>query len=123
MTASTSRALAVAYVAVVAGLAAVAFSDAGSRFTWQEGAAMVLALPAMVLLLPVLYVVGAAAWNLSGGAGDGGPTWPVTVVYTLAFAGIAVANVWLLRALVAVAVAVRGRWRPGGGGDDPPAHS
>jgi len=92
---SRGRALTVGYVAVVAGLAAFAFSDPHRGFSWQEGAAMVLSLPTLVPLLPVLYVVGAAVWNLTG-ADSGGPMWPVTVVYSLVFAGIAVANVWVV---------------------------
>lgn len=100
MTTSSRRVLAVGYVAVVASLAAVAFSDPHRGFSWQEGAAMVLSLPALVPLLPVLYLVGAAAWNLTG-ADSGGPMWPVTVAYSLVFAGIAAANVVLVTALTA----------------------
>jgi len=51
---SRGRALTVGYVAVVAGLAAFAFSDPHRGFSWQEGAAMVLSLPTLVPLLPVL---------------------------------------------------------------------
>ena len=87
------------YVGVVAALAANAFSDANGSFGRAEGAAMLLTLPALVIALPVIYVLGATIWNLTD-AGDGGPMWPVTVVYTLMFAGVAIANLralWLLR--------------------------
>ena len=88
------RILAVAYVAVVAVLAGSAFSDPHAGVGWLTGAAMLLTLPAMVAALPVLYVVGAAAWNVTNAAG-GGPMWPVTLVYIVIFMGTAVANVWL----------------------------
>jgi hypothetical protein len=87
--------LAVVYIAVVAGLAASAFSDPHAGFTWREGAAMTMTLPVLVPALPVLYVGGAAVWNATG-ADNGGPMWPVTLVYTVIFAMIAVANVWLV---------------------------
>jgi hypothetical protein len=89
------RVLAVGYLAVVAVLAADAFSDPHAGFTWRTGAAMLLTLPAMVAALPVLYVVGAATWNATHAA-DGGPMWPVTLIYTVIFVGIAAANVWLV---------------------------
>lgn len=56
---------------------------------------MVLTLPMMLPALPVLYVLGAMVWNMTG-AGDGGPMWPVTLAYTLMFASIAAANAWLV---------------------------
>jgi membrane protein implicated in regulation of membrane protease activity len=79
----------------VAALAATAFSDPHAGFTWREGAAMLLTLPVLVPALPVLYVGGAAAWNATG-ADSGGPMWPVTLVYSVIFAMIAGANVWLV---------------------------
>lgn len=102
------RILAVGYIAVVAALAAAAFSDPHAGFSWRTAAPMLLTLPAMVVALPVLYLVGAAVWYATD-AGDGGPMWPVTLVYTLIFVGIAVANVWLL------ATTVLRRRRPGPG--------
>lgn len=88
------------YVGVVAALAASAFSSPGEGFTWnREGVAMLLTLPALIPALPLVYVIGAAIWNVTN-AGDGGPIWPVTLVYTLMFAAVAAANVWLLRELV-----------------------
>ena len=91
------RASAIVYVGVVAALAAGAFSDRDATFSWgTEGVAMLLTLPALVVALPAVYVLGAAIWNVTG-ADNGGPMWPVTVVYTLMFAGVAVANLWILR--------------------------
>jgi hypothetical protein len=84
------------YVAVVAALAAVSWSSPDAAFNGTEAAALVLTIPAVIVGLPVLYVVGAAAWNLTD-ADQGGPMWPVTVVYAAMFAAIAVANVWLVR--------------------------
>ncbi len=63
---------------------------------------MLLTLPALLPALPVIYLVGAWVWNVTGADG-GGPMWPVTLVYALLFAGVAVANVWLLLAAL--------RWR------------
>lgn len=105
--------LAGCYVGTVAALAARAFSDPQASFTWsREGLATLLTLPALVLALPVVYFVGALSWNLTN-ADSGGPMWPVTLVYTLMFAGIAIANVWifhlLLRSRRRRRSAVRGR--------------
>jgi hypothetical protein len=91
------RLISALYVVLVAALAASAFWSPQEGFTWgREGLAMALTLPALVPALPVLYVAGALAWNITG-ADDGGPMWPVTLVYTLLFAATALANVWLLR--------------------------
>ena len=56
------------------------------------------ALPAMLAGGLLLYVFGAAAWNLSG-ADTGGETWPVTLTYTLVVAVVAAVNVMLVRML------------------------
>ena len=104
MTPWGKQAAAVLYVAVVAALAATAFSDRHATFSWStEGVAMLLTLPALIAALPAIYVLGAAIWNVTN-ADSGGPMWPVTLVYTLMFAGVAVANLWVLRQ-------VRRRWR------------
>jgi hypothetical protein len=63
---------------------------------------MLLTLPALIPALPFTYVLGASIWNLTDADGGGGPTWPVTLVYTLMVAGVAGANVWLLLAVLAV---------------------
>lgn len=100
MTPGASRAAGLLYVGVVAALAASAFSDRNSTFTWStEGAAMLLTLPALVPALPVIYVLGAAIWNFTN-ADSGGPMWPVTLVYASMFAGVAVANLWILHWLL-----------------------
>lgn len=90
------------YVGAVAALAARAFWSPDAGFTWGEGAALLLTVPVIIPALPLIYVVGAGIWNVTE-AGDGGPMWPVTVVYTLMFAAVAVGNVWLARVLL--------RWR------------
>jgi hypothetical protein len=70
--------------------------EPNEAFTWnREGVAMLLTLPALVPALPAVYLIGGAVWNVTG-AGDGGPMWPVTLVYALMFAGVAGADVWLL---------------------------
>ena len=87
------------YVGAVAALAASAFSDPNAGFTWnREGIAMILTLPALLPALPVVYLLGAAAWSVTG-ADHGGPMWPVTSAYAVLFAGTAVVNVWLLHLL------------------------
>ncbi|GAA2095198.1 hypothetical protein GCM10009841_06170 [Microlunatus panaciterrae] len=87
------------YIGGVAALAASAFSDRNATFTGSEGAALLLTLPTLVPALPIMYVIGAGIWSITD-ADSGGPMWPVTVVYTLMFTGIATANLWLLRQLI-----------------------
>jgi hypothetical protein len=103
---SRSWLMAGVYVGTVTVLAASAFSDPRQGFSAVEAAALLLTLPAMVVGLPVLYVVGAAAWNLTG-ADAAGPMWPVTVAYAATFAVIAAANVWLCRSLLRLLLARR----------------
>jgi hypothetical protein len=84
------------YVGTVTAVAACAFAGPDQGFSGLEAAALLLTLPAMVVGLPVVYVLGAAAWNLTD-ADAAGPMWPVTVVYAATFATVAVVNVGLLR--------------------------
>jgi len=103
--------LASLYVGVVAGLAASGFwTDSG--FAWQTGVAMLLTLPVLIVALPVIYFLGAGIWNVTD-AGVGGPMWPVTLVFTLMFAGVAMANVCVL--LLALRTLQRGRMPAQGG--------
>jgi hypothetical protein len=84
------------YVGAVSVLAASAFWSPNEAFTWnREGVAMLLTLPALLPALPAIYLLGAAVWHLTD-AGGGGPMWPVTVLYTAMFAGVAAVNAWLL---------------------------
>ncbi|GAA1797844.1 hypothetical protein GCM10009795_049210 [Nocardioides hankookensis] len=85
-----ARLLAAAYVVAVAVLTARAFSEADHDHWAAEIAAAVLTLPAIVPALPVIYVVGASAWNV-------GPMWVVTLTFTLLMTVVACANVLLLR--------------------------
>jgi hypothetical protein len=62
-------------------------------------ASLVLCLPTMLPALPVLYVVLATVWNLTG-AGDGGPLWPVTAAYIAAFGLVAVGNVSIVKLVI-----------------------
>jgi hypothetical protein len=87
------RLVAVGYVLVDTILGAVAFSSDRDRPT-VEVAAFLLALPAVVVTIPGIYVVGALAWNLRD-ALAGRPMWPVTVTFTCLFALTALANVLL----------------------------
>ena len=57
---------------------------------------MLLTLPALLPALPVIYVVGALMWNVTD-ADNGGPMWPVTLVFVLMFCAVALANVALVR--------------------------
>ena len=93
------RLLAGLYVAVVAVLAARSFWSRDQGFSVTEALAFALTLPAMLVAIPAVYVLGAAAWSVTD-AGDGGAMWPVTVAFTLMLAGTAVANVWVVRRLV-----------------------
>jgi hypothetical protein len=87
------------YVVAVAVFSASTWSDRNGLFDWQHaGLNMIVCLPCMILTLPILYVVGAAAWNVTD-ADSGGPMWPVTAAYTLVFTLTAVANVGLVRLL------------------------
>lgn len=93
------RAVAVLYVLLVAAAALMAFSAPNAPAGPVTFLPELLTLPAAVPLLPVVYVVGATTWNLTG-ADSGGPTWVVTAVYTLVFTGVAAANVWVVVRLV-----------------------
>jgi hypothetical protein len=84
------------YVVVVVVLVAAAFRDPDQDFSATEAIGLGLTLPVLLAALPVVYLVGAAAWSLTGAA-DGGPMWPVTLTFALMFAGVAVANLWVLR--------------------------
>jgi hypothetical protein len=93
------RLVAAAYVATVAVLAARSFWSRDQTFSVTEAIAFALTLPVLVVAIPAVYLLGAAVWSLTD-AGDGGPMWPVTVAFTLMLAGIAVANVWVVRRLL-----------------------
>jgi hypothetical protein len=87
-------AVAVAYVGGVTTFAAIAFSDRNGTFAWsRQGVAMLLTLPALLPALPLIYLAGAAIWNLTN-ADNGGPMWPVTVWYAALFGAVAVLNLW-----------------------------
>jgi len=89
--------VAAVYLALVCALAASAFANPNQAFSWgREGVALGLTLPAVVPALPFVYLTGAGIWDVTG-ADSGGPMWPVTLVYTLMFATVAVVNLWLLR--------------------------
>ena len=98
----------VPYVAVVTLLGCEAFTAQPLLFPWTEVAAFALLLPTLVVELPVIYVVGAMAWNVREGMA-GQPMWPVTVTFTVLFFASAVLNAVLVRYLVR---AVTSRWRP-----------
>lgn len=86
------------YVAVVAAITGLAMVHPNDVRGGLLAVAVVLALPAMVLGLPVLYVAGAAIWNVTG-ADHGGREWPVTFVYTMVVGATAAVNVMVLRLL------------------------
>jgi hypothetical protein len=83
------------YVIVVAGLTAYAFRPGADGFNVAEGVAAAFTLPMIVPALPVIYVVGALAWNL-GGTDDGDPTLLVTLTFTALMTAVAITNAWLV---------------------------
>jgi hypothetical protein len=85
------RVLAMAYVAAVAALTAIAFSDPHQDHWTAEIAAAVLALPLLIPALPAIYVLGGLAWQ--------GPMWLVTLSFTATMTAVAIANVELVRAV------------------------
>ncbi len=87
------------YVVVVTVSMGLAMIDPNDPEQPLLVAACVLCLPAMVLALPVFYVVVATAWNLTD-ADNGGSTWPVTATYVVGIGLVAVANVWVARRVV-----------------------
>lgn len=91
------------YVGTVAALTVYAFRPGADGFNIAEGLAAVLALPMLVPALPVIYVVGALAWNLDGSE-SGDPTLLVTLTFTVLMTAVAAANVLLY-------LAVRRAWR------------
>ena len=85
------------YVVTVAALAAASFDDPDVTLTWfPEGLMLALLLPGLLPMLPFVYLGGAFAWSLTQ-ADDGGPMWPVTTLYVLLFASVALVNVVLVR--------------------------
>jgi hypothetical protein len=89
------RAIAVAYVAAVTCLGASAFWTLNEGFTWREAVALLLSFPALCIGIFAIYLLAPLAWNATD-ADNGGPYWPVMLVYTLIFAAMAITNVWLV---------------------------
>ena len=86
------------YLLIVAVLTFVATRDPNDfrpRF-WMV--ACVVCLPALIPMLPVLYLAGSAAFNLSE-TGAGGHGWPVTATYVVVMTLAAMLNVALARAV------------------------
>jgi hypothetical protein len=97
---AAGRCAAACYLVLVGVLAGFAWHDPNGSFGRTELAAIVLTLPAILAAIPVVYVVGAMAWNFTN-AGNGGPMWPVTICFVAMFTAMAAANVllaaWLSR--------------------------
>lgn len=94
------------YVVLEGVLGAVAFSADHAR-PLAEWSAFLLLLPSVFFTLPVIYVVGAVAWNIRDSM-MGEPMWPVTVIFSGLFLAAAVINVvlvWLL-----VSAFLRRKW-------------
>jgi sterol desaturase/sphingolipid hydroxylase (fatty acid hydroxylase superfamily) len=87
----------IVYVGSVCALSLSAFSHPDQGFGVREALAMLLTLPALIVALPVIYLVGAVLWSLTGAADAGGPMWPVTVGFTVMFVVTAAAGARLLR--------------------------
>jgi len=86
----------VGYVVTVAALAAFATSNPTDFRRWAWGAVLVLCLPALIPMLPVLYVAASTAFNVTG-ADNGGTHWPVTATYVVVLTLAAILNVGLFR--------------------------
>jgi hypothetical protein len=84
------------YVLAIVAFEAVAMSDPNHPRRPLFIAALLVCLPASVGALPVLYVAGALAWELTN-ADNGGVAWPVTAAYAAVLGLAAVANLMLLR--------------------------
>jgi hypothetical protein len=82
-------------VAAVVILASIAWGHDHSGFDPFEAAAVALALPIVVPALPVIYFVGALAWNITG-APEQGPMWPVALTFAVMLGSCACINVFLL---------------------------
>jgi uncharacterized membrane protein YjjB (DUF3815 family) len=89
----------VGYVTAVAVLTTVAASNPHEFRRGAWAAVLVLSLPALIPMLPVLYIAGSTVFNITG-ARDGGTGWPVTVTYMAVFIVTAVVNVVFLRIAV-----------------------
>jgi hypothetical protein len=100
------RALALTYVLAVAVLAAMAWGHDHEGFDPLEAAALVLALPCLLVAFPAIYVAGGLTF---AAVGEGGPLWPVALVFALSLSACALANVWLCRAVGARLSALRSR--------------
>jgi hypothetical protein len=97
----------VGYVTTVAILAIVATAHPNHIAYPAFDLVLALAMPALLAIAPVFYVVVGNAWDLTG-ADHGGPTWPVTVAYVVMFSAAAVLNVGVV---TLVASHLRARYR------------
>lgn len=86
------------FVGVVLVLMVVAWRDPIHVQREAEVASIALTLPAFLPLVAVVYGVLAASRNLFH-VDSGGPGWPVTLVYTLVFGGLAALEVFVTRRL------------------------
>lgn len=98
----------VPYVLVVTVLGYDAFSAEPALWWVGEMVAFALLTPLVAVELPVIYLVGAAAWNVREGM-PGQPMWPVTLTFTCLFFLAAVLNAIYVRHLWRL---FRGRSRP-----------
>jgi hypothetical protein len=90
------RALALTYVLAVAVLAAMAWGHDHEGFDPLEAAALILSLPCLFVAFPAIYLAGGLTF---AAVGEGGPLWPVALVFALSLSTCALANVWLCRAI------------------------
>jgi hypothetical protein len=93
--AATGWVIEVAYLGGVAILATVATSDPNHPRRWALLAVLAVCLPALVALLPVLYVAVSTAFNVTH-ADNGGTRWPVTATYVVVLSVAAATNVILV---------------------------
>jgi hypothetical protein len=87
--------LAAVYVVTLGAAGAYSFSSTGTGVGAVELTAFALMLPGLVVSLPVIYLVGAIAWQVRADL-PGEPMWPVTITFTLLFAATAMVNVVIL---------------------------
>jgi hypothetical protein len=81
---------------VVVVLSAVAFRDPLHVQHEAEVAAIGLTLPAFLPLVIFVYAILAASRNIFN-VDSGGPGWPVALVYTVVFGGLAALEVFIVR--------------------------
>ena len=90
---STAEATACVAAAVLAAALTARWAGPGRAggFSVAEALTFLVTAPVSVAALPATIVVLGLAWNITG-ADAGGPVWPLVLIYSLWFAGLAIVN-------------------------------